>query len=138
MSMLIPVCDVFGGLIAVCLLMGLFDGCFICIMAPIAFELVGSENVSQAIGFLLGMMSVPMTVGPPIAGYLRDRLGNYNVAFYLAGIPPLIGGAVLCLIPWVEQRKRRKERKNRTDDSTAQSMITFNDTEKNNKLESVI
>lgn len=138
MSMLIPVCDVFGGLIAVCLLMGLFDGCFICIMAPIAFELVGSENVSQAIGFLLGMMSVPMTVGPPIAGYLRDRLGNYNVAFYLAGIPPLIGGAVLCLIPWVEQRKRRKERKNKTDDSTAQSMITFNDTEKNNKLESVI
>ncbi|TUF20350.1 Sodium-dependent glucose transporter 1 [Bagarius yarrelli] len=39
MSMLIPVCEVFGGLIAVCLLMGLFDGCFICIMAPIAFEL---------------------------------------------------------------------------------------------------
>ncbi|MCJ8749830.1 hypothetical protein PDJAM_G00192230 [Pangasius djambal] len=138
MSMLIPVCEVFGGLIAVCLLMGLFDGCFICIMAPIAFELVGSENVSQAIGFLLGMMSVPMTVGPPIAGFLRDRLGNYDVAFYLAGFPPLIGGAVLCLIPWVEQRKRRKERKNKTDDSTAQSMITHNHTEKNNKSESVI
>lgn len=48
--------------------MGLFDGCFISIMAPIAFELVGAEDVSQAIGFLLGLMSVPMTVGPPIAG----------------------------------------------------------------------
>lgn len=71
MSMMIPLCHVFGGLIAVCLLMGLFDGCFICIMAPIAFELVGSQNVSQAIGFLLGMMSVPMTVGPPIAGNIR-------------------------------------------------------------------
>ncbi|KTG18076.1 hypothetical protein cypCar_00035170 [Cyprinus carpio] len=92
MSMMIPLCHVFGGLIAVCLLMGLFDGCFICIMAPIAFELVGSQNVSQAIGFLLGMMSVPMTVGPPIAG-----------------IPPIIGGAMLCLIPWVEARRRRKE-----------------------------
>ena len=68
MSMMIPLCNIFGGLIAVCLLMGLFDGCFICIMAPIAFELVGSKDVSQAIGFLLGMMSVPMTVGPPIAG----------------------------------------------------------------------
>lgn len=68
MSMMIPLCHNFGGLIAVCLLMGLFDGCFICIMAPIAFELVGSNDVSQAIGFLLGMMSVPMTVGPPIAG----------------------------------------------------------------------
>nr|XP_020492339.1 monocarboxylate transporter 10 [Labrus bergylta] len=109
MSMMIPLCNIFGGLIAVCLLMGLFDGCFICIMAPIAFELVGANNVSQAIGFLLGLMSVPMTAGPPIAGFLRDRLGSYDVAFYLAGIPPLIGGAVLCLIPWVETRRRRQE-----------------------------
>lgn len=68
MSMMIPLCNVFGGLIAVCLLMGLFDGCFISIMAPIAFELVGAKDVSQAIGFLLGLMSVPMTVGPPVAG----------------------------------------------------------------------
>lgn len=110
MSMMIPLCNIFGGLIAVCLLMGLFDGCFICIMAPIAFELVGSDDVSQAIGFLLGLMSVPMTVGPPIAGFLRDRLGSYDVAFYLAGIPPIFGGAVLCLIPWVEARRKRREK----------------------------
>ncbi|KAF5890326.1 monocarboxylate transporter 10, partial [Clarias magur] len=67
MTMLIPVCNVFGGLIAVCFLMGLSDGCFFCTMAPIAFELVGSENVSQALGFVLGMMSLPMLVGPRIA-----------------------------------------------------------------------
>ncbi|XP_073432104.1 monocarboxylate transporter 10 [Dendrobates tinctorius] len=104
MSMMIPLCYNFGGLIAVCLFMGLFDGCFICIMAPIAFELVGPENVSQAIGFLLGFMSIPMTVGPPIAGFLRDSLGSYDVAFYLAGVPPILGGIVLCLIPWVHER----------------------------------
>ncbi|XP_068433758.1 LOW QUALITY PROTEIN: monocarboxylate transporter 10 [Clinocottus analis] len=110
MSMMIPLCHIFGGLIAVCLLMGLFDGCFICIMAPIAFELVGPDDVSQAIGFLLGLMSVPMTVGPPIAGFLRDRLGSYNEAFYLAGIPPIFGGVVLCMIPWVEARRKRREK----------------------------
>ncbi|DAA26273.1 monocarboxylate transporter 10 [Bos indicus] len=108
MSMMIPLCSVFGGLIAVCLIMGLFDGCFISIMAPIAFELVGAQDVSQAIGFLLGFMSIPMTVGPPIAGLLRDKLGSYDVAFYLAGIPPLIGGAVLCFIPWVHSKKQRE------------------------------
>ncbi|XP_029318653.1 monocarboxylate transporter 10 isoform X2 [Cottoperca gobio] len=125
MSMMIPLCHIFGGLIAVCLLMGLFDGCFICIMAPIAFELVGDEDVSQAIGFLLGLMSVPMTVGPPIAGFLRDRLGSYDVAFYLAGIPPIVGGAVLCLIPWVEAKRKRKEKEealNKEQDVT-QKMI---------------
>ncbi|OCT78159.1 monocarboxylate transporter 10 [Xenopus laevis] len=109
MSMMIPLCHSFGGLIAVCLFMGLFDGCFICIMAPIAFELVGPENVSQAIGFLLGFMSIPMTVGPPIAGILHDRLGSYDVAFYLAGIPPIIGGIILCLIPWIHQRTLQKQ-----------------------------
>ncbi|XP_030886225.1 monocarboxylate transporter 10 isoform X2 [Leptonychotes weddellii] len=108
MSMMIPLCRVFGALIAVCLIMGLFDGCFISIMAPIAFELVGPQDVSQAIGFLLGFMSIPMTVGPPIAGLLRDKLGSYDVAFYLAGIPPLIGGAVLCFIPWIHSKKQRE------------------------------
>ncbi|KAL6485421.1 hypothetical protein MHYP_G00048130 [Metynnis hypsauchen] len=142
MSMMIPLCHVFGGLIAVCLLMGLFDGCFICIMAPIAFELVGSQNVSQAIGFLLGMMSVPMTVGPPIAGFLRDRLESYDVAFYLAGIPPIIGGAVLCLIPWVEQREKRKQQKKKDQDA-ARAMLEHmpgphGDTEKSESPESVI
>ncbi|NWV28724.1 MOT10 protein, partial [Origma solitaria] len=110
MSMMIPLCHVFGALIAVCLFMGLFDGCFICIMGPIAFELVGAQDVSQAIGFLLGLMSVPMTVGPPIAGLLRDKLGSYDVAFYLAGVPPLIGGAILCVIPWIHERQKLKER----------------------------
>ncbi|KAM9004540.1 monocarboxylate transporter 10 [Sarcophilus harrisii] len=109
MSMMIPLCNVFGALIAVCLFMGLFDGCFISIMAPIAFELVGAQDVSQAIGFLLGFMSIPMTVGPPIAGLLRDHLGSYDVAFYLAGIPPLLGGAVLCAVPWIHEKWKQKE-----------------------------
>ncbi|XP_077636171.1 monocarboxylate transporter 10 [Crocuta crocuta] len=41
-------------------------------------------------------------------GLLRDKLGSYDVAFYLAGIPPLIGGAVLCFIPWIHSKKQRK------------------------------
>lgn len=45
-----------------------------------------------------------------VAGFLRDRLGSYDVAFYLAGIPPLFGGALLCLIPWVEGKRRRREK----------------------------
>lgn len=68
MSMMIPQCHVFEGLIAVCVILGLCDGCFITIMAPIAFELVGPMRASQAIGYLLGLMAVPMTAGPPIAG----------------------------------------------------------------------
>ncbi|XP_072912022.1 monocarboxylate transporter 10 [Hemitrygon akajei] len=127
MSMMIPVCQGFGGLVTVCLFMGLFDGCFISIMAPIAFELVGPENVSQAIGFLLGLMSIPITSGPPIAGFLRDTLGNYKLAFYLAGVPPFIGGSILCAIPWIQYKKhQRQEQQAELAGETAAKMLDQN------------
>ncbi|XP_030622177.1 monocarboxylate transporter 8 [Chanos chanos] len=110
MSMMIPQCKVFEGLVVVCIFMGLCDGCFITIMAPIAFELVGPMQASQAIGYLLGLMAVPMTAGPPIAGLLRDYFGNYHVAFYLAGVPPMVGGIVLYFVPMVHRRLQRQQR----------------------------
>lgn len=71
MSVMIPQCTVFEELVVVCVFLGLCDGCFLTMMAPIAFELVGPMQASQAIGYLLGLMSVPMTAGPPIAGEKR-------------------------------------------------------------------
>lgn len=55
-------------LIAICVGLGLADGCFISLLGPIAFDLVGASGASQAIGFLLAFCSIPLTVGPPFAG----------------------------------------------------------------------
>ncbi|XP_029297705.1 monocarboxylate transporter 8 [Cottoperca gobio] len=104
MSILIPQCLVFEGLVVVCVFLGLCDGCFLTMMAPIAFELVGPMQASQAIGYLLGLMSLPMTAGPPIAGLLHDYFGNYTVAFSLAGVPPIVGGVVLFFVPLIHRR----------------------------------
>lgn len=73
MSVMIPQCSVFEGLVVVCVFLGLCDGCFLTMMAPIAFELVGPMQASQAIGYLLGLMAVPMTAGPPIAGEKHNQ-----------------------------------------------------------------
>ncbi len=88
----------FGVMTAFALIMGLFDGCFITMIPPIAIDICGKENASQAIGFILGLCSIPLTVGPPIAGLLKDNLGNYTVAFLAAGCPPIIGAVVMTLI----------------------------------------
>jgi len=81
------------------LFMGLFDGCFITMLGPIAYDLCGPSGASQAVGFLLGLCSIPLTIGPLIAGYLYDTLGeDYTVAFIVAGIPPIIGALFMCLI----------------------------------------
>lgn len=88
----------FYSMVAFSLIMGLFDGCFITMLGPIAYDICGPSGASQAIGFLLGLCSVPLTVGPLVAGKLYDWLGNYTVAFIVAGIPPIVGAALMCLI----------------------------------------
>ena len=48
--------------------MGIFDGCFISLLGPVAFDIVGPQGASQAIGCLLALCSFPLTFGPVIAG----------------------------------------------------------------------
>lgn len=88
--------------IIIALGMGLFDGCFISLLGPIAFDLVGHSGVSQAIGCLLALCSIPLTLGPVIAGALYDHLDSYMVPFLCAGIPPILGAFQLFLIRCVK------------------------------------
>lgn len=68
MTSLLPLTESFTLLCVFALGMGLFDGCFISLLGPIAYDICGSAGATQAIGFLLGLCSVPLTIGPPIAG----------------------------------------------------------------------
>ena len=43
-------------------------------LGPIAFDLCGAAGAGQAIGFLLALCSVPLTLGPPVAGYIYDQV----------------------------------------------------------------
>ncbi len=64
----IPFANMFWLLIVLILIMGISDGCFICLLGPIAFDLLGPRGAAQGIGCMLGIASIPMTAGPPIAG----------------------------------------------------------------------
>lgn len=99
----IPFSSSFGGLIAISLVLGLSDGVFVCLIGPIAFDIVGQYQASQAIGFLLGIFAIPFTIGPPVAGALYDSMGSYKVAFHAAGAPPILGAILMFLIPKVKQ-----------------------------------
>ncbi|XP_049844594.1 monocarboxylate transporter 10 isoform X1 [Schistocerca gregaria] len=101
LTMLLPIVNKFGILVVIALCMGLFDGCFISLLGPIAFEICGHKGAPQAIGFLLGMCSVPLTVGPPVAGIIYDHTKSYTIPFLLAGVPPIVGGIALYLVQCV-------------------------------------
>ncbi|GFO48614.1 monocarboxylate transporter 10 [Plakobranchus ocellatus] len=98
-TLCLPWSPTFVGLIILCLVMGVCDGAFICLLGPIAFDIVGEKGAAQALGFLFGIFSIPMTAGPPIAGLLYDYFGTYKIAFHLAGIPPIVGCFLMFFIP---------------------------------------
>ncbi|XP_045476771.1 monocarboxylate transporter 10 isoform X2 [Harmonia axyridis] len=84
-------------LIVLLLFLGLFDGCFISILGPIAFDICGAAGATQAIGFLLGLCAVPLTLGPYVAGLIYERTDSYTLCFVLAGIPAVIGSVAMFL-----------------------------------------
>ncbi|OXU27002.1 hypothetical protein TSAR_014654 [Trichomalopsis sarcophagae] len=98
LTMLLPSTKHFPVLLGIALCMGLFDGCFISLLGPIAFDICGHKDAAQAIGFLLGMCSIPLTAGPPIAGLIYDHTGSYTVPFILAGIPPIVGALAMFFV----------------------------------------
>lgn len=98
LTLSIAAAHTYVSLVLVCLLLGLCDGCFISLIGPAAQRLTGTRGASQAIGFLLGFCSIPLTAGPPAAGILYDQRGNYNLAFLLAGVPPIVASILMCSI----------------------------------------
>lgn len=98
MTIFVPLTSNYNVLIVTVLALGLFDGCFISLLGPIAYDFCGPHGAAQAIGFLLGLCSFGLTIGPPVAGEIYDNTQSYRIPFILAGIPPLIGSSLMFLI----------------------------------------
>lgn len=111
-TLILPMTSSYVVLIVLTLVMGLFDGCFISLLGPIAYQICGPQGATQAIGFLLGLSSLPLTVGPPIAGKIYDQTRSYTIPFILAGIPPIVGGTLMFLIKCVRDDGHGKDIEN--------------------------
>ncbi|CAH1127090.1 unnamed protein product [Ceutorhynchus assimilis] len=100
--------NTFPLLLFICLGMGVTDGCFISLLGPIAFELCGRDGGAQAIGFLLGICSIPLTLGPYVAGLIYDSQGTYTLPFILAGINPVVASFGLLAIRCIKEKSRTR------------------------------
>jgi len=103
-------------LLVICSIMGLFDGCFVTLLGPIAFDLCGPRGAGQAIGCLLALFSLPMTVGPPIAGLIYDKVGSYIPAFLAAGVPPIVGSLLMIAIRFLPAPPEDPDKPDDADD----------------------
>lgn len=98
LTIILPFVHNFPLLIVVVSCMGIFDGAFIALIGPIAFELCGKVLAAQAIGCMLGIAAFPLSIGPPVAGYLVGIYKSYKVVFIIAGISPLLGASLMFII----------------------------------------
>lgn len=108
-SMMIPMTNSYAFILVCFLLMGLFDGCFISVIGPIAVEICGAAGATQAIGFLFAFCSFPLVIGPTIAGWLYDHIGNYTLPFLLSGVSPIFSALLMTAIHFVKDTPKTVE-----------------------------
>ncbi|XP_073246825.1 monocarboxylate transporter 10-like [Porites lutea] len=114
---LCPLARDYTGLILYAVGFGIFDGCFVLLIAITTSDVVGPNRLPQALGTLYGVISLPMIFGPPLAAFIFQVSGSYQNAFFVAGGAIAIGTCTLSLIPFfmpetrenVESTEVRKE-----------------------------
>lgn len=65
----------------------------------ILVELISLERFTNAYGLLLLVQGIANLIGPPLAGWITDLTGNYDLAFYLAGIFIAVSGLLMMFLP---------------------------------------
>jgi MCP family monocarboxylic acid transporter-like MFS transporter 10 len=66
--MVLPIVTNWWIVLAIVLVLGMFEGGFVSLLGKIATQLCGVQGAAQALGFLCGLCSIPLTAGPPVAG----------------------------------------------------------------------
>lgn len=102
---------------------GLFIAANYALTSIILVELISLDRFTNAYGVLLLVQGVANLIGPPLAGWITDLTGNYDLAFYLAGVFIAISGLLMIILPargklrkYRAVRRSMTERRNDDDD----------------------
>lgn len=65
---LCPLAQSHSALLTYSLVSGLFDGCLCVMVGLVTHDIVGRQMMAKAVGTMYGIVAIPMTIGPPMAG----------------------------------------------------------------------
>ncbi|XP_043261785.1 uncharacterized protein LOC122402773 isoform X1 [Colletes gigas] len=85
---------------------GLFIGANYSLTSIILVELITLDRFTNAYGLLLLVQGVANLMGPPLAGWLYDITGTYDLSFYLAGLFIALSGVLLLAMPLISLYRR--------------------------------
>lgn len=101
---------------------GLFIAANYALTSIILVELITLDRFTNAYGLLLLVQGIANLVGPPLAGWLTDLTGTYDLAFYLSGFFIAVSGALMFILPVHSKVKKYQQlRRQRSDDRDAEA-----------------
>ncbi|XP_034935207.1 monocarboxylate transporter 9-like [Chelonus insularis] len=85
---------------------GIFIAANYSLTSIILVEVITIERFTNAYGLLLLVQGIANLMGPPLAGWLYDITGTYDLSFYLAGFFIGLSGLLLMVMPLMEFYKK--------------------------------
>ncbi|XP_077865110.1 monocarboxylate transporter 12-like, partial [Saccoglossus kowalevskii] len=79
--------------IAFAVIFGIGMACYIPMM-PVVLHYFFPLRYDFALSIVFQTQAIAMMIGSPIAGWMRDVLGDYNAAFYMAAA--VFGASAIC------------------------------------------
>ncbi|PFX14175.1 monocarboxylate transporter 10-like [Stylophora pistillata] len=104
--LLLPFVETFNSLVVIFVVFGLMDGGAFGQFSLLVLNCVGQRKVNQGWGYAMFSVGFGMGLGPPLAGYMADEFGSYDLAFYISGVVLIAGAAITLLIKCIKQPAR--------------------------------
>ncbi|XP_072931616.1 monocarboxylate transporter 9-like [Epargyreus clarus] len=116
-TLIMPLLTSYLGLASASGAFGAFIAANYSLTSIILVEQITLEKFTNAYGLLLLIQGVANLIGPPLAGWVFDVTGSYDLSFYLAGIFIAISGLVLLVLPIYSCVKKYNELRKRNTNS---------------------
>ncbi|XP_075702844.1 LOW QUALITY PROTEIN: monocarboxylate transporter 6-like [Rhinoderma darwinii] len=110
----------FPALIVYCALYGISMSVIGSLVFQVLMDIVGMKRFPGAFGLFTILESVTILMGPPLAGFLVDITGQYNLVFYFSCIAVTSSGLFMFLASYIlDKNKERLKKKRYNPNDTA-------------------
>ncbi|XP_070172884.1 monocarboxylate transporter 5-like [Littorina saxatilis] len=86
---------------------GIFIGVYVSLTSVVLVDLLGIDLLTNSFGLLLLFQGAATFIGPPLAGWMCDWTGSYDISFNVMGSLIAVSGIMLFFLPCVQRHYER-------------------------------
>nr|XP_046224630.1 monocarboxylate transporter 12-B-like isoform X2 [Oncorhynchus gorbuscha] len=109
----IPLLRTFALLVPFSVFYGYFDGAYVALIPVVTSDIVGTHNLSSALGIVYFLHAIPYLLSPPIGGWLVDTTGTYTATFFLSGFALISSSLVISTVTGIRHCRRTQKYRNK-------------------------